>query len=189
MLKRLLVLAVSTWALSINDVSTAQPATCWLKDGGCRTYIGKRLWVLIPAGNPNVVEVTFTQHDWTTARTLKLKSGSSFVVTGLAKASVGSDDYVVKLNDGRTGWVGSSSPFLVDYDPIARAKAVEEECIRRGQPKVGMSKAELIETCWRKPLRIVKKTTAAGVEETYVYGPGHAVKLVDGTVSEIVEAR
>jgi hypothetical protein len=47
-----------------------------------------------------------------------------------------------------------------------------------------MSRDELIETCWRKPARIVKKTTAAGIEETYIYGPGHVVKLIDGRVSE-----
>src|SRR4051794_26910172 len=84
-----LVLAASVLALATSNArpGTAQPASCWLKDDGCRIYIGKRLWVFIPAGNSNVVEVTFTQHDWTTSRTLKLKSGSSFVVTGLAKAS------------------------------------------------------------------------------------------------------
>jgi hypothetical protein len=169
--------------------ASADPRLCWLKDDGCKAYIGKRLWVAIPASNPNVVEVTFTRGDWTTSRTLKLKSGASFLVIGLAKANVGSDDYVVRLDDGRTGWVGTSSPFLLDYDPAARAKAAREECARRGQPRVGMSRDELIETCWRKPARIVKKTTAAGIEETYIYGAGHVVKLTDGRVSEIVEAR
>jgi hypothetical protein len=120
---------------------------------------------------------------------LKLKTGASFVVVGLAKANVGSDDYVVRLDDGRTGWVGTSSPFLLDYDPVARAKAAQEECTRRGQPRVGMTPAELIETCWRKPARIIKKTTAAGIEEIYVYGRGHSVKLTDGRVSEIIEAQ
>jgi hypothetical protein len=167
----------------------ANPSICWLKENGCRVYVGKRLWVAIPSGNPNVVEVTFTRGDWTTSRTLKLKSGASFVVTGLEKVGVGSDDYIVRLDDGRVGWVDSSSPFLLDYDPVARAKAAQEECIRRGQPKVGMTPAELVETCWRKPLRIVKKTTAAGVEEMYIFGPGHVVKIIDGKVSEIVEAR
>lgn len=108
-------------------------------------------------------------HVWTTSRTLKLKTGASFVVIDLAKANNG-DDYVVRLDDGRTGWAYTSSPFLLDYDPVARVKAAQEECARRGQPRVGISRDELIETCWRKPTRIVKRTTAAGVEETYVYG-------------------
>jgi hypothetical protein len=31
-----------------------------------------------------------------------------------------------------------------------------------------------------QPLRIVKKTTATGVEENFVYGVGHMVKFTDG---------
>lgn len=65
----------------------------------------------------------------------------------------------------------------------------KHECDRRGPPKIGMTSAELVETCWRRPSRIVKKTTAAGVQETYIYGIGHRVTLVDGKVSEIVEAQ
>jgi hypothetical protein len=186
-MKRLAAIIVAVLAAAAT--ASANPSTCWLKDNGCKVYIGKRLWVAIPPGNQNVVEVTFTQHDWTTSRTLKLKSGASFLVTGLATSGVGSDDYVVRLDNGRTGWTGSSSPFLLDYDPVARAKAAQDECVRRGQPKVGMSPNELIQTCWRNPARIVKRTTAAGVEETYIYGRGHMVKLTDGKVTEIVEAQ
>jgi hypothetical protein len=52
-----------------------------------------------------------------------------------------------------------------------------------------MTPAELIETCWRRPARIVKKTTAAGVQEVYVYGLVRRVTVIDGKVSEIVETR
>jgi hypothetical protein len=157
--------------------------------GGCKYFIGKRLWVLIPAGNPNVVEVTFTQHDWTTAKTLKLKSGASFIVKDLNKASVGADDYYVLLDDGRRGWVGSDGLFLIDYDIAALQKRASEECARRGQPKIGMTASELTASCWGKPNRIIKKTTAAGIEENYVYSIGHIVKFSDGKVSEIIETR
>jgi hypothetical protein len=162
---------------------------CWYSEGGCRSFIGKRLWVAIPPGNPNVVEVTFTQHDWTTERTLKLKSGASFVVKDVTKGNVGSDDYFVLLDDGRRGWTETSTPFLIDYDPVARSKQAAEECSRRGQPKIGMTPQELIASCWGKPAKVVKKTTAAGIEENYIYGLGHIVKFSDGKVSEIVEAR
>ncbi|WP_354097955.1 hypothetical protein [Bradyrhizobium sp. S3.2.12] len=183
-----LVFAVVCMRAEVASAASS-PQTCWFSDGGCRAFVGKRLWVAIPPGNLNVVEVTFTQHDWTTERTLKLKSGASFVVKEITKGSVGSDDYFVELSDGRCGWTGTSSPFLIDYDPAARSKQAAEECARRGPPKIGMTPAELTETCWRKPLRIVKKTTAAGVEENFVYGIGHVVKIVDGKVTEIVEAR
>jgi hypothetical protein len=69
-----------------NAASSSQ--TCWLNDGGCSAFVGKRLWVAIPPGNPNVVEVTFTQHSWD--NTLKFKSGASFVVKDIVKGN-GSD--------------------------------------------------------------------------------------------------
>lgn len=175
--------------LLVSQTAFAHPYLCSFENS-CHSYIGKRLWVLIPPGNPNVVELTFTQNDWATSATLKLKTGASFVVKDLTKAAVSpSDDYYVELNDGRRGWIGSSTPFLVDYDPVARATQTREECTRRGPPKVGMTLSDLIETCWRRPKNIVKKTTAAGVEELYIYGAGRTVKLVDGRVSEIIEAR
>lgn len=177
-------------AVLVPFSASAGPSTCWLKSGDCKRYIGKRLWVSIPSWNQNVVEITFVKDDWTTARTLKLKSGASFVVTGYVDdPRGGAGDYAVKLNDGRTGWVGASSPFVFDFDPVVREKEERAECDRRGQPKIGMTPAELIETCWRKPRRVVKKTTAAGVEENYVYSLGHIVKVVDGKVTEIIESR
>lgn len=167
----------------------SSPATCSFAEGGCKTYVGKQLWVSIPRGNPNTVEATLTRGDWTTAATLKLKSGESFVVTGLSPAS-GSLDYEVRLEDGRKAWINiTSGIFLVDYDPTARVKQAADECERIGRPKIGMTPAELIGSCWGKPMRIMKKTTAAGVEENYIYRLGQRVKFTDGKITEIVEAR
>lgn len=174
--------------LMASAAVSASPSTCWISDN-CKAYVGKRLWVVIPAGNLNTVEVTFSRGDWTTSRTLKLRSGASFVVIAMTKANVGSDEYKVRLDDGRTGWVSSSDPFLIDYNPVARAKAAAAECTRRGEPKIGMSRSELVETCWRKPLRVVKKITAAGTEEIFLYGGGRVVKMQDGKIVEIVESR
>lgn len=194
MLERLTAAHFAVWAtaaLSLaiaNSSAMADPNLCWLKENACRAYIGKRLWVSIPSTNQNVVEVTFNKGNWD--NTLKLKSGSSFVVTGYEPEDSGAGgDYAVKLDDGRRGWVGASGPFLLDFDPVARAKSAAEECARRGQPKIGMTPEELTASCWGKPRRIVKKTTVAGVEENYIYTIGHIVKFTDGKVSEIIEAR
>jgi hypothetical protein len=120
---------------------------------------------------------------------MKLKSGASFVVKDVTKSTVGSDDYMVLLDDGRRGWVGTSTPFLLDYDPVTRSKQAAEECERRGQPKIGMTPDQLIASCWGRPRRIVKTTTAAGIEESYIYTIGHIVRFSNGIVSEITEAR
>lgn len=176
-------------AVAMASNGSAAPINCWLRDTQCREYIGKRLWVYIPKGNPNVVEATFRRGDWTTSKTKKLQHGDSFLVTGVAESTIGSADYAVLLPNGQAAWIRSSSPFLIDYDPIAAVQNIAAECARRGQPRIGMSHNELIETCWRSPLRTVKKTTSAGIEESYIYGHGHAVRLLNGKVVEIIESR
>lgn len=186
----------TTWFIASAIIAAAMPCNgsaapinCWLREAQCREYIGKRLWVYIPKGNPNVVEATFTRGDWTTSKTKKLQHGDSFLVTGVAESTIGAADYAVLLPNGQAAWIRSSSPFLIDYDPIAAVQNIAAECARRGQPRIGMSHNELIETCWRSPLRTVKKTTSAGIEESYVYGHSHAVRLLNGKVVEIVESR
>jgi hypothetical protein len=167
---------------------------CGLMQSDCRDLIGKRLWIMIPKSNANNVELTPIADDWT--NTKRYRTGS-FVITGVQKDKYVSHNFSVKMSDGATGFISSSSYiFLQESDPVEaerrRVEAIQsakEDCARRGQPKIGMTAGELVETCWRQPKRIVKKTTAAGVEENYVYGIGHIVKFTDGKVSEIVEAR
>lgn len=71
----------------------------------------------------------------------------------------------------------------------AQIKAAKAECARRGQPKIGMGTNEVTASCWGKPLRIVKKTTATSIEESYIYDLGHVVRFRDGIAAEIIEAR
>lgn len=80
----------------------------------------------------------------------------------------------------------------------ARAAAIASEketelrradCIRRGPPKIGMTPAEAIESCWRAPKRIVKKTTANGMTEDYVYSIGHILRFENGKLAEIIETQ
>src|ERR1700730_10886869 len=73
----------------------------------------------------------------------------------------------------------------VQEEVAQRRLARREECERRGPPKIGMTPSELTASCWGQPIRVEKKTTAAGMEESYIYGIGHVVKLSNGKVSEI----
>jgi hypothetical protein len=167
---------------------------CGLMKSDCRDMIGKRLWIVVPKTNPNSVELSAVADDWT--NTKKYKAGS-FLVTGVQKDKFVSHNFIVKMFDGFSGFIGSGSwIFLSETDPfederkrLAAVSAAKVECERRGQPKIGMTVSELVETCWRKPVRIVKRTTTSGIEENYIYGVGHLVKVSDGKVSEIVEAR
>lgn len=166
---------------------------CWLRQSDCRDLVGKRFWVR-PMGAETMIEMTAVQGDW--KDTARLTAGA-LVITGIVEDRTMGADLAVKLSDGRTGWISHMSAHLLSpTDPVADAKEAailgifnRKDCERRGQPRIGMTAAELVETCWRSPARIVKKTTAAGIEESYLYGIGRIVKLNDGKITEIVEAR
>lgn len=163
---------------------------CWLHKSDCKELVGKRFWIR-PMGPESSLEIKFSQGEPS-----KLRAGSIVVSAANDDGHYGID-LTVKLPDGRTGWISNGSAHLLSpTDPVAdtkkaaeQAQAKRQDCERRGQPKIGMTPAELVETCWRQPIRIVKKTTGAGIEESFVYGIGHIVKLTDGKVSEIIEAR
>lgn len=96
--------------------------------------------------------------------------------------------YGVKLADGRTGYInGIMKSHLLPYDPVAKRKSDAEECVKRGQPKIGMSRQEAEATCWGRPLRVERITTSTGVTERLSYGLGHRIEIVNGSVATILE--
>lgn len=189
---KITVIAAATIILCQPSVAAGIPvalADCANHKTDCKDVVGMTLWVNIPRGNPNLVEVHPGPE--ITENSIKLKTGASFVVTGTVKDRTIGHLLSVRLSDGRRGYMSPSFNYLFisNSNPIEDARRAREDCAHRGQPKIGMTPAELIETCWRKPRRVVKKTTAAGVEENYVYSLGHIVKVVDGKVTEIIESR
>jgi|SRR5579862_430435 len=166
---------------------------CGLHKTECRDLIGKRLWVVVPQSNPNSVEVSPTQSDYT--NTLKMRTGSFLVKDVIPNKSYGNDFYVALPND-KTGYVdaGFSWIFLSETDPaenarkrVAEEKVRQENCARRGQPKIGMTMDEAIATCWGKPGRVVKTTTAAAVQQDFIYGRGHVLRFENGNLTAILE--
>lgn len=177
-------------------VSTAGPAWSFVDCGvagnpSCRTMIGKKIWI---AGTK--VSVCPSPNSRSEDGCKGLTKGG-MVVRDIFDNGNYTQYFVVALPDGSTGYIETLQGFkLSTTDPAEDARKRDEaskraslECERRGQPKIGMTGPEVAASCWGSPVRIVKKTTAAGVEENYVYGLGHIVKLVDGKVSEIVESR
>lgn len=188
-LKGTLIACVASLALCFAESAVAAGMQqCVDHKTDCRDLIGKTFWITAPRSLPNiVVEFSLIRNVWDD--TEKLRSGR-FKIIGTAPDTSGGYILQIKRDNGKIGWISPQFAFLFSpTDPVADAKAAQADCDRRGPPKIGMTPAELVETCWRRPARIVKKTTAMGVEESYLYGLGHVVKLVDGKVSEIVEAR
>lgn len=81
-----------------------------------------------------------------------------------------------------------SSAIMAIFSGITHSDAQQDSCKALPSPQIGMTADDVRRTCWGSPKTVIKKTTSAGVEESYVYSLGHIVTLVDGKVTEIIES-
>jgi hypothetical protein len=94
---------------------------------------------------------------------------------------------------GRTGYVHAEEFESVTHDDALEKQrqevlaAAKAECERRGQPKIGMTTTQAVATCWGKPQRVIKTTTAAGVQQDFVYGGGHILRFENEKLTAILE--
>jgi hypothetical protein len=178
-------------AMAIDTSDYSPPMQCFLDIAKCSYLIGKRVWVRpIKLEKVSICPTDYWQRASRDPDPCKYVRSGTFIIQSIKKASEVSYDFVVKLNDGTNALVGKSSVLSLSFvDPVAVANAAKEECERRGQPKVGMSPTEAIETCWGKPKRIVKLTTAEGVREDYIYSSGHTLRFEGGKIAAIIETR
>jgi hypothetical protein len=167
--------------------------------------INKSVWVTGTGWNGGLIELCPS----TTGRfkeCVALKTGTSFVIKELVLDGPKPPEkpimydhmaYRVQMTDGRAGFVPTSewATYTHEDPKVSREKetalraAAAEDCAKRGQPKIGMKPSEAIETCWGKPRRVVKATTAAGVREDYIYSVGHTLRFEDGILTAIIETR
>jgi hypothetical protein len=91
--------------------------------------------------------------------------------------------YRVMLHDGRTGYILTAD--LMTHGAEIDPEMAAAECKRRGDPRVGMTAAQVEATCWGKPGHINQTHTSDGISDQYVYGDGRYVDLRDGIVTSI----
>ncbi|MFZ0146798.1 MAG: hypothetical protein WBG18_16965 [Xanthobacteraceae bacterium] len=104
--------------------------------------LGKTYWLtgssfLCPTPTTNVIDCA------------SIDAGSKLQLDGIERGVTSDAYYHVKLEDGRTGYISAFNlvRFGTDVDP-AQAAA---ECKRRGDPRVGMTRKQVEETCWGRP--------------------------------------
>lgn len=109
--------------------------------------------------------------------------GSKLQPDAVEEGPVGSPYYRVKLKDGRAGYISAHEVVNVatQTDPMQTAA----DCIRGGEPRVGMSRRRLEATCWGKPDRVDRRETRRGVTERYAYGKSRLVLLHNGIVTSV----
>jgi hypothetical protein len=91
--------------------------------------------------------------------------------------------YRVALHDGRTGYILTAD--LTAHGAEIDPEMAVVECKRSGDPRVGMTAAQVEATCWGKPGHINQTHTADGTSDQYVYGDGRYVDIQDGIVTSI----
>jgi hypothetical protein len=59
------------------------------------------------------------------------------------------------------------------------------DCARRGQPRIGMTKAQAVVTCWGYPRSVNTTETANGLQEQYIYGGARYLYFTNGVLDAI----
>jgi hypothetical protein len=92
--------------------------------------------------------------------------------------------YWIKLEDGRRGWI-ENELYMAESEATRKLKVAEKaECDRKGGVSIGMSKAQVLASCWGKPERVNTTITAGLRSEQWVYGYNY-VYLRDDVVTSI----
>lgn len=102
----------------------------------------------------------------------ELTSGK-FTVTEVVLANKVPSYYRIEMEGGRTGYVRADDKVnFISEDPQVLAKAPRANCAKLGEPKLGMTAAEVEQTCWAKPISVNRLTVANHIREQHVYGRG-----------------
>jgi hypothetical protein len=139
-------------------------------------FIGKTYWLsldkrLCPTPAANIPDCT------------SILRGTKLQADGIERGRTSDAQYHVKLEDGRTGYIWA--PDFVEATTDVDFMQAAAECLRRGDPRVGMSRKRLEATCWGKPRRVDRRETARGLTERYVYSDTRSVLLHNGVVTSI----
>jgi hypothetical protein len=119
-----------------------------------------------------------------------LKPGTHLKVVGLvpnhsevAGTSIDDPYFHVVMDGGRSGFVSAviMSNATTNIDPVTALA----ECKKKGNPKLGMTAAQVKASCWGPPLYVNAKMRETGKYEQYVYGGNKSVHLRDGIVVSV----
>jgi hypothetical protein len=119
-----------------------------------------------------------------------LQAGTHLKVDGLvpnhsevAGTSIDQPYFHVVLDDNRSGFVNAVlfPNMTTTVDPVTAAA----ECKKKGNPKLGMTAAQVRATCWGAPIYVNAKVRRTGKYEQYVYGDNKFVYLRDGVVTSV----
>lgn len=100
--------------------------------------------------------------------------------------------FAAKMDDGREGYIGLSlgiedvDPAVVARQEKAKTAAYVRDCLKKGVPRIGMTREQIIDGCWGPPQQNNRTITANGVREQFVYRYRNSyIYLTNGIVDAI----
>ena len=159
---------------------TSSPLPSMQKYNG---YVGKDYWV-----TGNLVQLC---EGPSTVHCLQfLQPGTHLKVDGLVPnhsevsgTSIDQPYFHIVMDDGRAGFADAVilSNMTTAVDPATAAA----ECKKKGNPKIGMTAAQVKASCWGPPVYVNAKVRKTGKYEQYVYGDNKFVYFRDGVVTSV----
>lgn len=121
----------------------------------------------------------------------EIQTQGAFDILSIKKSGVGDEFYELRAHNGKIYYTAKANDaYFVKSDPVPKRKAAAEECAKQGKaPRIGMTREQVLQTCWGLPTLRTRTEVARGViKEQFVYGPrGTYLYLTNGTVDFIHE--
>ena len=123
-------------------------------------------------------------HGWFVVESISLQHGYPVEKPTIYRSKF----YFVRFDEGTSGYIPvSERPSFLTEEPeviLAALAASRQSCEERGQPKLNMTKEEVVATCWGTPRRVFRSRVALTREYT-IYDRGRFLTFENGRLVAI----
>lgn len=122
------------------------------------------------------------------AKLCKKRKTGSFVAD--RKIKYLNNDYChIRFSDGEEGFIFCTTvDFAPTEDPQVSQKRADNECRKRGQPRIGMTEEQAFATCWGKPYKVNRSQNGSHSFDQYVFMGNRYMYFSDGRLTSVQES-
>ncbi|MGE3990361.1 hypothetical protein [Pseudorhodoplanes sp.] len=157
---------------------------CFMARSECKEYINKRVWITAPR---TTVPMCRAPGMLPTSDCKDVAARTFIVRSVIAQSDPIRASFEIETDKGATAFMPLVNVIHLSLrDPVAAAKEARAACERKGAPAIGMTVIQAHSTCWGRPFRRTRSTTADGIKELHNYQFGDLI-FQDGSLSQIIE--
>ena len=117
-------------------------------------------------------------------------TSGKFTVTEVVLFNKVPSYYRIEMESGLAGYVRADDKVhFLGEDPKVLASVPKANCAKLGEPKIGMTAAEVEKTCWAKPISVNRVNVANHIREQHVYGQGRYLYFENDVLVAIENGR